>query len=589
MSALELGIIGNGMVAGLIDPNGAMKWLCFPRLDGEPIIDSLVGGAGRFDIEIKDFETSTQKYDGNTAILVTTLKDKNGGAVEITDFCPRFETRGRMFTPMSVVRNIKIISGTPQIKVILNFQANWGRSKVSISEGVSHISYNTGENAFRLTTDMPLDYIRAQRWFRLESDGHIILGPEESVTSDVARLCADWQERTAHYWKSWARTLAIPYEWQDAVLRSAITLKLCVYEKTGGIVAALTTSIPEHEGSERNWDYRYCWLRDAYFVVTAFNRLASMDTLENYVKYVRNIIAETGDGHIQPVFGIGLETDLTENIIDGLSGYLGHGPVRNGNQAYEHIQHDVYGQAILSASQAFFDKRLFFNPSLSDFKELERVGERAYKMHDQADAGIWEFRTQAQVHTSSAIMCWAACDRLAKIAAFLNLEARVEIWRSRADEIHQTVLDKAYNEKIGAFTAAYGGDTLDASVLLMAEIGFLDADSEKYRSTVEVIDKNLRVGNHVFRYKSADDFGEPETAFTACTFWLIDALHRIGRKDQAREMFEDVLRSRTKLGLLSEDIDPETGQLWGNFPQTYCMVGIVNSANLLSVPWTSIV
>ncbi|MEO0831309.1 MAG: glycoside hydrolase family 15 protein, partial [Pseudomonadota bacterium] len=424
-----------------------------------------------------------------------------------------------------------------------------------------------------------------EREFVLDQELSFILGPDESLSDNPDSMAADWFQRTLHEWKAWSRRLATPPEWQEAVIRAAISLKLCVYEETGGIVAALTTSIPEHEGSERNWDYRFCWLRDAYFSVTALNRLSAVGTLERYLGYLRNTVAHTKGGHIQPVYGVALEDDLTEEIADRLPGYRGMGPVRIGNQAAEHIQHDVYGHVILGAAQAFFDDRLLTKAGELEFEHFEQVGERAFQVYNTPDAGIWEFRGIAHVHTSSAIMCWAACDRLAKIAENLGRDDRAKYWHACADEIRETILEKAWNPTRNAFTAAFGGEDLDASVLLMAEIGFIDPMDPRYVATVDRIDEELRVGSHVYRYRMEDDFGKPKTAFTACTFWHIDALARVGRKDEARAMFETVLATRTKLGLLSEDVDTETNELWGNFPQTYSMVGIINAASRLSKHW----
>jgi len=586
---LNLGMIGNGTIAAIIDPKGAFQWMCLPRFDGEPVVDTLLGGNAKFSIEIEHLDHIEQYYDRNTAVLVTELTDTNGAKLAIRDFAPRFTERGRRFRPISVVRNIHCLKGAPRIRIKAEFSSNWGEALADVQRGVSHISYKTRDNQFRLSTNAPIDFIMSGTYFRLEHELSLILGPDETVNEDIPHLARDWEERTADYWRDWSRSLAVPYEWQSAVIRAAISLKLCVYEETGGIVAAMTTSIPEHEGSERNWDYRFCWMRDAYFVVNALNRLASMSTLEHYIRYVRNITAISEEGFIQPVFGIGLENNLTEHIVETLPGYRNHGPVRRGNQAHEHVQHDVYGQVVLSASQAFFDTRLFSVCTEDDFHDLEAVGDQAWKVYDTPDAGIWEFRGIAQVHVSSAIMCWAACDRLSRIAERLEKPKRSEHWRKRADTIHARVLEKGYNEKLNAFTAAYGGEALDASVLLMAEIGFIDANDPRYVGTVEAIDEGLRDGNYVYRYKMEDDFGKPETTFTACTFWFIDALHRIGRTEEAREMFEAVLDSRNHLGLMSEDLDPETKEMWGNFPQTYSLVGIINSANLLSENWANIV
>jgi GH15 family glucan-1,4-alpha-glucosidase len=378
-------------------------------------------------------------------------------------------------------------------------------------------------------------------------------------------------------------------EWQEAVIRAAITLKMCNYEATGAIVAAMTTSIPEAPNSARNWDYRYCWVRDAYFVVRALNSLAAVRTLENYFRWLMNIVDDVNAGHIQPVFGIALERKLVERTIDWLPGYRGMGPVRVGNQAYEHFQHDTYGNLILAAAPAFFDQRLFMSPSASDFAKLEVLGERAFQLYDKPDAGIWELRSRARIHTSSSLMCWAACDRLARIAARLGDKQRMQFWAARADTIRETILARAWSSQRKAFVESFDGSSLDASVLLMSEVGFIAPNDPRFVATVERIQEVLGTGPHLKRYEDADDFGKPETAFNVCAFWQVDALARIGRREEARETFEELLRTRNHLGLMSEDTAPQSGEPWGNFPQTYSMVGIINGAMRLSRPWESVV
>ncbi|MGB2219171.1 MAG: glycoside hydrolase family 15 protein [Henriciella sp.] len=589
MSTLELGIIGNGTVAALIDPTASIQWMCLPRFDGEPIFNALLGGNGAFSIALAGQVSCTQTYIRNTAIIETILTAADGSSLKITDFAPRFFDRGRLFRPASIVRRITPLSGMPRITVFLRAESKRGERTILRRRGVSHIRFPDEDFDFRVTTDAPVSFVMDEREFVLDRELSFVLGPDESLSDNPESIASDWLQRTLHTWQEWSQRLATPPEWQEAVIRAAITLKLCVYEETGGIVAALTTSIPEHAGSQRNWDYRFCWLRDAYFTVTALNRLAAVGTLEKYLGYLRNTVAMTKGGHIQPVFGIALETDLTEEIGERLTGYRGMGPVRFGNQAAEHIQHDVYGHVILGAAQAFFDDRLFAKAGDLEFEHFEQVGERAYQVYNTPDAGIWEFRGIAHVHTSSAIMCWAACDRLARIAKALGRTERAAHWDARAETIHATILDKAWNEDRQAFTGAFGGTDLDASVLLMAEIGFIDPMDPRYIATVERVDEELRVDDHVYRYRIEDDFGSPKTAFTACTFWHIDALARIGRVADARRMFEAVLSTRTKLGLLSEDVDTKTGELWGNFPQTYSMVGIINAAARLSRQWDEVV
>jgi len=372
------------------------------------------------------------------------------------------------------------------------------------------------------------------------------------------------------------------------VIRAAITLKLCQHEETGAIVAAMTTSIPEHPNSGRNWDYRFCWIRDAYYTVQALNRLGALDVLEAYLAYLRNIVDNAAGGHIQPLYGVGGEERIEEYQAPGLNGYRGMGPVRIGNQAYEQVQHDAYGQIILSNAQAFFDQRLYRMAGIEDFRALEKVGERAWQVHDKADAGLWELRTKSHVHTYSVAMCWAACDRLANAAQALGLADRSIFWQARADHIHKTVIQQAWREGTKRLSATFGGDDLDASLIQLLDLRFLAPDDPRFRSTLRAVEEGLRRGSHMLRYATEDDFGLPKTAFNVCTFWLIEALHFTGRDADARALFEEMLSRRTSAGLLSEDIDPVTGELWGNYPQTYSLVGLINCAVLLSKPWSSV-
>jgi len=292
---------------------------------------------------------------------------------------------------------------------------------------------------------------------------------------------------------------------------------------------------------------------------------------------------------VQPLYGIGLEEALPEQILDHLPGYRHHAPVRVGNQAYEHFQHDVYGNIILGAAQAFHDARLHHRAGAEQFKHLEAVGERAFEMYDRPDAGMWELRTRSRIHTSSALMSWAACDRLGKIASRLELDERARYWHERAEMIGKRILTEAWNEERQTYAESFGGRDLDASVLLMVEVGLIAPTDKRFIATVDALEKYLCDGPYMRRYEAPDDFGRPETAFNICTFWRIDALARIGRKEQAREIFEAMLAARNHVGLLSEDTHPVTGQMWGNFPQTYSMVGIINCAMRLSASWESVI
>ncbi|MBA3591817.1 glycoside hydrolase family 15 protein [Methylibium sp.] len=594
-SSLELGLIGNCSISALIDAQARIVWYCLPRFDGDPVFHALLAdppswpAKGSWTIEIEDFERSEQAYDDGTAILRTRLIGRNGDAIEVVDFAPRFFTRNRPFRPAVLVRRVHPVRGHPRIRISMRPMADWGRVVPQITRGGHHLRYCGPAGTLRLTTDAPITYIEAETWFSLGGPLNLLLGPDETVERGVAEVAREFEEQTAHYWRSWTRALALPLEWQAAVIRAAITLKMCLFEETGAIVAAMTTSIPEAPDSQRNWDYRYCWLRDAFFVVRALNSLSEVGTMEDYLRWLHNVVREAAGGHIQPLYGIGLEKTLPEVQLDHLRGYRGMGPVRVGNQAQEHFQHDVYGNVVLGAAQSFHDRRLFRRADAGDFALLEAVGERAWATHDQPDAGMWELRTRARVHTSSALMSWAACDRLAKIAVVLALPERAIRWRERADTIRERVLTEAWSERRQAFAESLGGNDLDASVLLMAEVGFIDPCDPRFIATVDALEASLCDGPYMRRYEAADDFGKPETAFNICAFWRIDSLVRIGRREQARAIFEAMLAVRNPLGLLSEDTDSRSGELWGNFPQTYSMVGVINAAVRLSAPWDSVI
>jgi GH15 family glucan-1,4-alpha-glucosidase len=590
--SLKLGVIGNCAYTALVDEQARIVWSCLPRFDGDPVFNALLDpseNGSLWAFELEQFARSEQWYEPNTAILTTRLFDAQGQGIEITDLAPRFWHRGRMFRPLTLIRRVAVLSGSPRVRVLMRPRFNWGRSVPAVTQGSTHLRYVSPDHTLRLNTDAPLSYLISETFFVLDRPMNFILGPDETLLSGIEDTARGFEQETASYWRSWTRALSLPLEWQEAVIRAAITLKLSLFEDTGAIVAAMTTSIPEAPNSGRNWDYRFCWLRDAFFVVRALNSLSEVATMEEYLRWLNNIVVRSGGGHIQPLYGIGQEAHLPEAILEHLPGYRGQGPVRVGNQAQEHFQHDVYGNIILGASQSFHDHRLFRRAGKAEFGHLEAVGEQAFRVYDQPDAGMWELRTRARIHTSSSLMCWAACDRLAKVASALQLPDRIRFWRDRADTIRERILRESWNPRREAFVESFGGSDLDASVLLMAEVNFIDPNDSRFISTVAALEKSLCDGPYMRRYEAPDDFGKPETAFNICTFWRIDALARIGRKAEAREIFEVMLKSRNPLGLLSEDTHPVTGEMWGNFPQTYSMVGLINAAVRLSARWDTVI
>ena len=595
-ATLDLWPIGNCQVSALVDRSGRFVWGCLPRIDGDPAFSSLLddappageGAYGFWEIDLDGVIETTQADLRNTPVLVTRHADGRGNAIEVIDFAPRFRRRGRMFRPTAFVRIVRPISGSPRVRIRIRPATAWGSARAEHTRGTNHVRYLLDDGVIRLSTTAPVGWIEDERLFRVERPLHFFLGPDESFAGDISAALESMLDRTTEEWRHWVRGLATPYEWQEAVIRAAITLKLCQHEETGAIVAAMTTSIPEHADSGRNWDYRYCWIRDAYYTIQALNRLGALDVLEGYLEYLRNIVDNAAGGHIQPLYGVGGEQTLTEWEAPGLNGYRGMGPVRVGNQAYEQVQHDAFGQIILSNTQAFFDHRLFRMAGVVDFEALEPVGERAWERYDQPDAGLWELRTKAHVHTYSAAMCWAACDRLANAATAVGLSDRAAFWQKRADTMRARIEQAAWRPETNRLSATFAGDNLDASLIQLLELRFLAPDDPRFQGTLAAVEAGLRRGSNMLRYDSEDDFGMPHTAFNVCTFWLIEALHFTGRDADARALFEEMLSRRTSAGLLSEDIDPITGELWGNYPQTYSLVGLINCAVLLSKPWSAI-
>lgn len=584
---LDLALIGNCRVAALIDTGGRIVWWCFPRFDSNPAFSRLLSGddeKGFADVVLADLAKTKSGYVRNTAIVETELEDRHGGRVRITDFAPRFVHFERTFRPPQIVRRITPLGGLPRIAIRVRPTHGYGRPTTEFSLGSNHIRYHGPGPVLRLTTDAPLSYIAEERSFPLTKPVTLVFGPDEPFQSALDSTAREFEERTRDHWSGWVRSLAVPFEWQNAVTRAAVTLKLCSFEETGGIVAAHTTSIPEAPGSGRNWDYRFCWLRDSYFVIQALNKLGATETMEAYINYILTVAADR-DAPLKPVHSIVPGDPLTEEIAPDLAGFLGNGPVRVGNLAEIQNQHDVYGSVILAATQMFVDERL---PRMGDkalFHALEPLGERALRLALTPDSGIWEYRGRQRVHTHSAALCWAACDRLSEIARRLGIESRAAYWRDHADGLREPILGRAWHEGKGALAGALDGQDLDASVLLLPELGLLSPQDPRFLRTFEAIGRELKRNGRIMRYTNEDDFGAPETAFLVCNFWYIDALAEIGRFDEARAMFTDLLERRNAFGILSEDIHPETGALWGNIPQTYSMAAIINSATRLSVKW----
>ncbi len=584
---LDLAVIGNGRTAALVDPCSRIVWWCYPRFDGDPIFCRLVAGKeekGFSDVVLDDMVDYQSEYVRNTAIVSTVLTDSRGNKVRITDLAPRFRQFGRVFRPPQLYRTIEPIAGLPRITVRMRPTCNYGKPLPRRSLGSNHIRYSDDRTVIRLTTDAPLSLIDDEAPFVLTRPMHLVFGPDEPFTDDLEKTCRDFLDRTQDYWREWVRRLSISYDWQEAIIRAAITLKLSNFDETGAIIAAHTTSIPEAPSSGRTWDYRYCWLRDAYFVVQALNRIGATRTMEEFISFTLSI-ASNPDEELRPLYSVVSNINVDERIAPDLEGYRGDGPVRIGNAAVGQAQHDTYGSVILArcrcSSTAVCRGRATTACFIcSNRSAIAPPPRRSNPM--PASGNIAAGSASTPIRRRCAGRAVSASPRS---PSRLGLEKRAKHWNSIAEPIHAALLEHAWNPKRGAFTAAFGSDDLDASVLLLADLGVVEVDDPRFVSTVAAMERELVREKHVMRYAREDDFGMPVTAFLICRFWLIDALWSLGRREAAHDLFADAMKHRNRYGLLSEDVDPQTGALWGNFPQTYSMAGLILSAMRLSRSW----
>jgi GH15 family glucan-1,4-alpha-glucosidase len=587
MKLEELGLVGNCQFSAVVHNSGDVVWCCLPQFDSEPIFSTLLDetDGGRFQIGPEGGGSGVQRYTLHTNILETVFHTATG-SFRVIDFAPRFMEFGRAFRPTMLIRIVEPIEGTPRISVICEPKLGWSKTRPSRVQGSHHVSFAGFPVELRLTTDIPLSYLGGQA-FTLTGRRHFVLSWGAPVEEPLAPLCERFWNETARYWERWVRQCNIPPLFQQEVIRSALTLKLHCFEDTGAIIAAMTTSIPESPGSGRTWDYRYCWLRDAYYVLNAFGLLGQFEEREQFVQYLLNVAGGSPGLNLAPLYRVDGTTDLTESILDGWPGYGGDGPVRIGNGAAYHLQNDIYGELVLALAPIFLDERMRAERSPAALQLMEGLARRAVEVAGTPDTGIWEFRTEMKPQTFSALMCWAAADRMAGIEE-LHFPARAAEFRAAADAIHSEILAHAWNERIGSFVGHYGGDDVDASLLQMVSLRFLPKDDPRLHSTVNVVTAQLELNGWLRRYSLNDGFGQPSVAFVICTFWLIDALATLGRRDEAKVVFERARSALSPLGLLSEDYDPAEPRMWGNFPQTYSHVGLIHAAFAASPRWTEV-
>ncbi|PXY46129.1 glycoside hydrolase family 15 protein [Flavobacterium hydrophilum] len=586
MKNLNYGIIGNCRSAALVSDKGAIEWCCLPEFDSASvfakILDQEIGGS--FEILVTDDYTIIQKYIPNTSILVTTFSNGTD-TFEINDFMPRYrKDKGGYMAPPEIIRYFKKVSGSPSFKIKYEPRLDYASGVTTSFVKTNHIVSLTGTIKFDslfLYSNLDLESIANGNEITLKDDGYLLMAYNEKIFIPTLTKINLEFERTKTYWLSWSDKTTEYKKYNEQIARSAITLKLLSYEKTGAVLAAATTSLPETIGEVRNWDYRFCWIRDASMVVKVISELGHKKLAKDYLQFIIDLVPNK-DEKLQIMYGINKEKKLTEETLDHLSGYMGSKPVRIGNAAYSQRQNDIYGILM----DVIYQQLITFSNDTENGEELWNITKGIVWVVDkhwqEPDKGIWEFRTEERHFTFSKILCWTAIDRAIKVAKILGKNHKVEKWEPLAEVIKNDIMENAWNESVQAFTQSYGSNDLDTSVLLMESYGFIEAMDPKYVATVKAIERDLSNDGLLYRYKNKDDFGLPSSSFTICTFWFINSLYKIGEEKKAEKLFEQLLSYSNHLGLFSEDIDFETKRLLGNFPQAYSHLALIETAINLS-------
>ena len=583
----HLGVIGNCQFSALVERTGEIVWCCLPRFDSEPIFSTLLdaAGGGKFLTGAEGGECGTQSYFDNTNILKTKFETPSG-SFQIVDFAPRFVLYDRTFRPAQIFRIVEPLEGSPRIRVSCEPRLGWSKGVPTQLKGSNHIRFEGFQSQLRLTTDIPVSYLNGQP-FTLTGRRHLVLTWGAPVEEPLHPLSERFLTETQRYWQQWVKQCDIPPLYQDAVIRSALALKLHCFEDTGAIVAAMTTSIPESAGSGRTWDYRYCWLRDAYYCLGAFRLLGQFEERESFIHYLLNVAGGAQDLNLAPLYRVDGSRGPEEQILESWPGYERNGPVRIGNSASLYTQNDVFGEMVLSLVPIFLDDRFSQDRTKATLKLLEGLARKGVSVAGQPDAGIWEYRTAWKPQTFSSLMCWAAADRMGRVAA-QHAPSLEQEFRAAAQKIREDINANSWSAKSGAFAASFGSSDLDASLLQMAHLRFLPLNDARLRSTIDAIREGLSKDGWVFRYRLDDGFGLPAAAFVICTFWLVEALADTGRQAEAKTLMDHVDSALTDLGLLSEDYDSTKKRLWGNFTQAYSHVGLIRAAFAASPGWNDV-
>lgn len=583
MKNLNYGVIGNCRSAALISESGNIEWMCLPAFNSSSVFAKILdtNNGGSFEIIPSNLNSVHQSYISRTNILVTRFSCQDG-IFEIHDFMPRYrhQDSGNYYTPPDVIRYFKLISGEPEFKIKYNPKLEYAKYKTKSIIEDHYIKSTTQKGTYDslyLYSSFNLQSILDEELIYLQHDEFCLLSYNQKLLEQDVRRANLKLERTKVYWLNWTEKTTSFKKYEEEIIRSALTLKMLSFDKSGAILAALTTSLPETIGEERNWDYRFCWIRDASMVVKIMTKLGHFKLARRYLNFIIEILPDK-DEKIQIMYGIRGEKKLTEHILEHLAGYENSFPVRIGNAAYKQKQNDIYG-ILLDVIYQHFE---LYPVSLEHSEELWTIVRNMIKIVEanwkKPDRGIWEIRSENKHFTFSKVLCWVGVDRGVEISKLLKRDLYIKKWGKLREKIKNDIMKNAWSEKKNSFTQAYGSDDLDASVLLMEPYGFISANDQRYIDTVLAIQNELEYSGLMYRYKNQDDFGTPKSAFTICSFWLTNSLFKIGRKKEAIEKFNKLLTYSNHLGLFSEDLDFETKQMLGNFPQAYSHLALIETA-----------
>jgi len=580
MNRYNFGVIGNCSYLAYIDIDANVNWLCMPRFDSSFIFGSLLDRkkGGEFSIKPQNKQyKSRQYYLKNTNVLATEFEMPEG-RYRVIDFAPRFRQYDRYFKPLMLFRKVELLEGDPYIVVKCNPVDNYGKIIPEIVLGSNHIRYLNLSSQVRLTSDIPLNYILGQKPFLLNETHYIVFSYGVPLEAPLEETAEQFLTRTNNYWVSWVKSTSIPYLYQDEVIRSALVLKLHQYEDTGAVIASGSTSLPEIDQEHRNWDYRYCWMRDTYYTLTAFNNIGHFEELEKYFDFIQNLILNEKN-LIKPLYTITGEKVPDEKVLL-LEGYLKNKPVRIGNNATYQKQNDVYGQILVSLLPLFIDKRLNYIDMHKSEYITEWLLDRIEENIDIPDSGPWEFGITNQHNCYTYLFHWAGCKAAARIGKETGKKEITEKATSLMLKSEQYI-ENCYNPVKKAYMQSVGSLNMDAGNLQLITMNYLNPDAGKALQHLKAIERDLFKNQNVFlRYKS-DDLGNAHHTFIICGFWYAEALAVTGMTDKAFRVIETLIKSANHLGLFSEDADEKAGQ-WGNFPQTYSHVGLVNAVYRLS-------